>query len=91
MTRGSCRARRVFLQKDWVIQPKSRQLVPGHVRDQDKLTEQDWIIEPSKVLAEKETLLVAKSMCQTQQMKDVVPVEIFNPTDEPIHLYKKTT
>lgn len=91
VTRGSFKARRVFLQKNWVIQPKSRQLVPGRVHDQEMLTEQNWIVEPSRMLAEKESLLVAKSMCQQQQIKDIVPVEIFNPTDDPVQLYKNTT
>ena len=90
--RGCCRARRVLLQKDWVIQPRSRQLVPGRAKDfQDDGTQQEWIVEPSKVLGQKEALLVARTVCSRQQMNDFVPVEIYNPTDEPVQLYSKTT
>ena len=90
--RGSFKARRVLLQKDWVVPPRSRQLVPGRVKDiQDDFPPHEWIVEPSKTLGQKEALLVARSVCNSQQVHDVVPVELYNPSDEPIQLYRSAT
>ena len=90
--RGSFKARRVVLQKDWVVPPRSRQLVPGRVKDvQADPVPHEWIVEPSKVLGQQESLLVARSMCSGRQIQDVVPVELYNPSDEPVQLYKSVT
>ena len=36
-------------------------------------------------------LLVARTVCQQQQVLDVVPVEVYNPSDEPVQLFRDTT
>ena len=89
--RSAFKVRRVELQKDWVIQPQSRQLVPGKLAEGTLTVPQQWLIEPTKKLTERHSVLVGRSLCQESQMKGVIPVEINNPLDEPVHLFKRTT
>ena len=85
------KTRRVTLQKDWVIQPRSRQLVPGRTTGVDRQVPYNWMVEPSKLLGQQETVLVAKTLCEHRQVMDVIPVEVYNPTDETVQLFKNTT
>ena len=39
----------------------------------------------------KSSPLVARTLCRQGQAEKIVPVEIYNPCDEPVHLYKRTT
>ena len=71
----------IILQTDWLIQPRFRHLVATHV----------WLVEPSKLVAQKDIFLVARTLCQHSQLKKTVPVEFYSPSGEPIHLYSKTT
>lgn len=86
------RVGRVALQKDWIIPAKSRQLVPGrpiNVMSDDKQT---WMVEPSRRFCSDKAILVARTVCKTNQMeRGTVPVELYNPDDEPVHLFKGTT
>ena len=83
------KARQVILKKDWVIQ--SRQLVPGRVADEGVKTDSEWIIEPSKLLLERDHVLVARTLCQQKQVEAEIPVELYNPSDKPVQLYARTT
>ena len=85
------RVRRVTLQKDWVVQPQSRQLVAGRACGSVKDGPEHWILEPSRLITQQKAVLVAKSLCQQKQVGGVIPVEIYNPSEEPVHLYKCTT
>ena len=94
--KSSMKALRVTLQKDWTIQARSRQLVLGKVGKLNELRvetekEENWIIEPSKLILERDSVLVAKTLCQRNQMEKGIPVEIYNPTDEIVQLYRDTT
>ena len=91
VSRNEYKARRLVLQRDWVVQPRSRQLVPGQAVGVDRRVPHDWIVEPSKQVAQQQSLLIARTMCQQKQAETVVPVEVYNPTDEPVQLFKKTT
>ena len=82
-TRAS-KARQVILKKDWVIQPRSRQLVPGQVADEGAKTDSEWIIEPSKLMLERDYVVVARTLCQQKQVEAEIPVELYNPSDEPV-------
>ena len=91
VSRRENKARRVVLQKDWVLQPNSRQIVAGQVQKVGEQSSQIWIVEPAKLLSQKHSVLVAKSLCQHGQVLKTVPVEIYNPTDEAVQLFKNTT
>ena len=84
--RRGLKARRVTLVKDWVIQPKSRQLVPGKTSGVDKTDPHSWIVESSKLISQQQCILVAKSLCKHSQAMGEIPVEVYNPTDEPVQL-----
>ena len=85
--------RRITLSMTRTIAPGSRVLVPGRVRDQRSLSleDQTWLVEPPRSYTEERPVMVARSLCSVLQMKREVPVEVFNPTDEPVVLYKDTT
>ena len=89
-TRAS-KARQVMLRKDWIIQPSSRQLVPGWVAEDGAKTDSEWIIEPSKLLLERDHVLVARTLCQQKQIEAEIPVELYNPSDESVQLYSRMT
>jgi hypothetical protein len=91
VSRRGNKARRVTLAEDWLVQPHARQLLPGKVPNCVDNIACNWVVEASKLLSQREPLLVAKSLCQHDQLKKVIPVEVFNPTDEPIQLYRDTT
>ena len=57
-----CKAKRVVLKKDWIIQTRSRQLVPGRVADDKTKTSAEWLIEPSKLFLEQNHILVARTL-----------------------------
>ena len=75
------------LQTDWLIQPRSRQLVAGHVIVTETSAPHDWLMEPSQLVVQRDAILVARTLCQHGLLKELVHVEIYNPSDEPIRLY----
>ena len=50
-----------------------------------------WIIEPSKLLLERDHVLVARTLCQQRQVESEIPVELYNPSEEPVQLYALLT
>ena len=42
-------------------------------------------------MAQKDATPVTRTLCQHSQLKETVPVDIYNPSDESIQLYSKTT
>ena len=91
VSRSEFRARRLVLKEDWVIQPRSRQLVPGQIVGVDKRIPHSWLVEQSGRIFQEQSVLVARTLCRQGQAEKIVPVEIYNPCDEPVHLYKRTT
>ena len=86
--------RRITLANDWFIPPNSRTLVPGSVKDLKPLdSEQDalWLVEPTTKPREECPILVSRSLCKTDQVGSQIPVEVYNPTSEPMQLYRSTT
>ena len=79
------------MKKDWVIQPRSRQLVPGRVADDETKTSSEWLMEPSKLLLKRDHVLVARTLCQQKQVESEIPVVLYNPSDKPVPLYARTT
>ena len=91
VSRSEFCARRLVLKSDWLIQPRSRQLVPGQVVGVNKRLPHSWLVEQGNLLAQRESLLIARTLCRQEQAEGIVPVEVYNPTDEPVHLFRKTT
>ena len=92
LRRGEYRARRIKLESDWVIQPRSRQLLLEGAQGKEAGGGlHDWLVEPSHLVAQKDSVLVARTLCQQRQAQGTIPVEVYNPTDKPVHLYAKTT
>ena len=54
-------------------------------------TSAEWLIEPSKLLLERNHVLVARTMCQQKEMDTEALVELYNPSDEPVHFYARMT
>ena len=54
-------------------------------------TPHDWLVEPSKLVAHRDAVRVARSLCHCSQLGKTVHVEIYNPSDEPVQLYSITT
>ena len=52
--------------------------------DEGAKTDSEWIIEPSKLLLERDHVLVARTLCQQKQVEAEIPVELYNPSDEPV-------
>ena len=50
----------------------------------------DWLLEPSKLVAQRDAVLVASTLCEQGQLGRAVPVDIYNPSDEPVQLYSIT-
>ena len=42
-------------------------------------------------MAQKDSFLVARTLWQQRQAQGTIPVEVYNPTDEPVRLFDKTT
>ena len=59
--------------------------------DDETKTSAEWLIDPSKLLLERDHVLVARTLCQQKQVNTEVPVELYNPSDEPVQLYARTT
>ena len=91
LNRQDNKARRLTLQRDWIIPPGTRQLVAGQVKGAKDLSCQHWIVEPSSLMAQDHSILVARSLCRLEQVGHTIPVEVYNPTDEPVQLYRHTT
>jgi len=89
--KGESRVRWLMIAKDWVIQPRSRQLVPGKAVGGETPATSQWMVEPCRSLKEKTGMLVGQTLCHGAQLDSIVPVEVYNPWDEPVHLYKNTT
>ena len=86
--RGDRKVRRLMLQKEWVIPPQSRTLVPGVAKGVDKRHPHDWMVEMCSTLPSRTSIVMARSVCEVQQAGGVIPVEVLNPSDEPVHLFK---
>ena len=54
-------------------------------------TDSEWITEPSKLLLERDHVLVARTLCQQKQVEAEIPVELYNPSDQPVQCYATTT
>ena len=89
--RSEGRVRRLQLAKDCVVEPRTRQLVPGKVVGGAASEMSQWMVEPCRSLTERTGALVGQTLCQGAQMEKVIPAEIYNPWDEPIQLFKSTT
>ena len=61
------KARRVTAQKDWMIQPRSHQLIPGSTKGIDPQVADSWIVEPTTLLSAKHSVLVTKTVCANLQ------------------------
>ena len=57
----------------------------------DRQVPHNWLVEPSHLVAQRQSILVARTLCQQTQAETSVPVEVYNPTDEPVQLYKNTS
>ena len=66
-------------------------MVLGRVADEGAKTNCEWIIEPSKLLLERDNVLVARTLCQQKQVEAEIPVALYNPSDKPVQLYARTT
>ena len=88
---GEYRTRRNILQTDWVVQSRSRQLLPGHAPGIETLAPHDWLVESSGLVAQRNSILVARTLCQHRQGLKTIPVEIYNPCVKPVPLFGKTT
>ena len=89
--RGEGRVRRLQLAQDWLVEPRSRQLVPGRSLGGDAGVSSEWMVEPCHSVTEKTGVLVGQTLCRGTQVNGVIPVEVYNPWDEPIQLFKNTT
>ena len=84
--------RRISLQHSVVVAPHSRQILPGKVNFKGGLQPDPlWVIEPAHTFAEKTKILAAQSVCSHEQVCTGIPVEVYNPGDEPVQLLKDTT
>ena len=90
-SRGNNRVRRLAVQQTWTVPARSRQLVPGKVQGDVEPGSGRWLVEPSAQFMEKKGLLVARTLSDASQASRVIPAEVFNPSDEPVILYKDTT
>ena len=92
LRRADARVRRLTVKRDWIIPPQCRHLVPAKVsHDGQDTSVSDWVVEPSKQFGQKHAVLVCKTLCTREQLQEEIPAEVYNPTDEPIQLYKDTT
>ena len=91
MCRTSGRVRRLSVQQNWTVPAHSRQLVPGKIQGDVSPDQGQWMVEPSAQFCSKHSVLVAKSLCSAEQTNKVIPTEIYNPTDQPVVVYKDTT
>lgn len=87
------KVRRITVQRTWVVRAQSRQLVPGgiashSVSNKDAHT---WVVEPTSQHIAGKPLLVGRSLCSGHQVGRTIPVEVYNPTEENVTLYKGTT
>ena len=89
---GTNTCRRIALAQDWVIQERSRTLIPGKVQNAETLfaNGETWLVEPMSRLTENHQILICKSLCTDAQVHKTVPVEVYNPGDEPIRLRRST-
>lgn len=76
VSRANYRVRRVTLQKDWIVQPLSRQLVAGRTCGSGKNGPEQWVLEPSKLITQQKAVLIAKSLCSQSQADGTIPVEV---------------
>ena len=61
------KARRLVLERDWIVQPESRQLVPGKAVGVDRRVPHNWLVEPSRLMAQRQSVLIARTLCQQTQ------------------------
>ena len=80
---GEYRARRITLQSDWIMQRRSRQLLPGRAQEIETNTPHDWLVGQSSLVTRRDSVLVARTLCQQSQAQKMIPFEVYNPTDQP--------
>ena len=90
-SRGNNRVRRLAVKQTWTVPARSHQLVPGKIQGDIEPQEGRWLVEPSVKFMESKGLLVARTLSDAEQTTRMVPTEVFNPSDEPVILYKDTT
>lgn len=93
VTRGTT-CRRISLTGSCIVSPRSRQIVPGKVmgrRSHKDGGDGPWMVEPPLSMTSERPVLIGRSLCHTKQVTRQVPVELYNPTDEPIQLFDNTT
>ena len=86
--------RRITLAENWILPPHSRSLLPGSVKDHKILEEEQdavWLVEPPRSLPPERPVLIARTLCNTDQVGRRFPVEIYNPSSEPVQLFFQTT
>ena len=75
-----------------VVAPHSPQILPGKVNFKGGLQpDMLWIIEPAHTFAERTKILAAQSICSHEQVCTGIPIEVYNPGDEPVQILKDTT
>ena len=83
------KSRRVIIQKDWVIQLRSRQLVPGRAQGVENRTHRLGLWSPQNWFHNNSPFWW--QIVLSEQATGMIPVELYNPTDESIHIFKNTT
>ena len=84
--------RRISLQQSVVVALHSRQILPGKVNFKGGLQPDPlWVIEPAHTFAERTKILAAQSVCSHEQVCTGIPIEVYNPGDEPVQILKDTT
>lgn len=86
------KVRRITMQQTMELPANSRQLVPGAVQCEPDEKFQSWMVESTPECNPRKAVVVARSLCRPGQLStDAVPVEIYNPSPEPVVLYRGTT
>ena len=70
--RREYKARRITLQSDWIVQPRSRQLLPGWAQGIETNTPHDWLVEPSNLVTRRDSV---PALCK-DNLWDYIPNEL---------------
>ena len=85
---GRPRPRRVYITGEYIIPPGTEMILPGKSKDKEGQprtnTTVPMLFEPKPSFTKEHGLLVCAST--TMNNKEIVPVRVFNPTEEPITL-----
>ena len=84
--------RRISLQQSVIVAPHSRQILPGKINFKGGLVPDSlWLVEPAQTFSERTKTLAAHSICNHSQICNEIPVEVYNPGEEPVQILKDTT